>query len=996
MVDWPAPPLPGRTGGAARPAFVGRAAETAAAERAWAAVRDGSRQLLFIGGEPGAGKSRLAEEIAAAVHRQGALVLLGACPPEPGLPYQPFVECLEQLLGGTPEGALAGCLPDSARELLRLTPLVSRHRPDLRAAAGHDVDYRRELFDALAELVEAVSRDRPVVCVLEDLHWADAPVLQLLAHLVQCTTRARLLLIGTHRSTAPDRSDELTYAIADLYRLDGVRRLDLSGLSTDEIAEYLVAEGGLAARRAREYAALLRDQTGGNPFFLREVLRDLTGRDPAGRDLAGRDLAGRDLPGRAARAVAGPAPVSIRDTLQRRLSRLARHERDVLETAAVLGDGGEVQVLLAACAGEQGPVLAAIDTAARYGLVDAEALAAGRVAFPHMLTRQAVLDLAEPLRRAALHARVGEVLQALGSRSSRVVRQLAYHFARAGALGYGGRAAEYLVLSAQDAERSLAFEDAAAWYAQAADLSDGPEPEREELLFAAARSHLRAGDFASARRLYLRLSESTDHRARLRAAVGYEDAGWRAGLPGDDALARLGRALDEVPADPADPEYVWARASLGRALAFTGAAEPARTVGDAALAWARRLDDPRLLTHVLQTLLWHAVGPESVDGQRVVAEELSRLAQASGDWEALGHAAVFRSAIGYVTCDPSSWADAVADLDRAVRGTGQPFLAYLRGSVEYVRAFLSGDFATAEQRAEDMLELGRSFGPDDTEGPYGLQMYMVRRETGAIEAIRPLVDPDHPADGSWEPGLLALYTELGHTDAARRLLWRLLERLGPAPAVQSPWAQWTAVLAFLGDAAVALGDVAAARRLRPLLAPYSGLQLIAGQFVAVFGPADAYLAALDVVLGDEDSADRGYARALAQEQALGSAIHRPAILAAWSAALRSRGDSASRARSARLREEARRLATETGQARVLRMVRDEAGSPSGLTAREFEVLRLLTRGSSNRDIASNLSITENTAANHVRSILVKTGAANRTQVAMMAVARRWVERDGSG
>jgi DNA-binding CsgD family transcriptional regulator len=194
---------------------------------------------------------------------------------------------------------------------------------------------------------------------------------------------------------------------------------------------------------------------------------------------------------------------------------------------------------------------------------------------------------------------------------------------------------------------------------------------------------------------------------------------------------------------------------------------------------------------------------------------------------------------------------------------------------------------------------------------------------------------------------------------------------------------------FLTEAVVALRDADAARRLRPLLAPFTGLQLIAGHFVAVFGPADAYLASLDSVLGDNESAERLFERALDQNRALGSVVHRAAILAAWAGHLRSRGELSRRYEQ--MRDEARRLAASTGQVRLVRMLDNPTADAAGLTAREIDVLRLLARGCSNRDIATELRIRENTAANHVRSILIKTGAANRTQVAMMAVSRHWVD-----
>ena len=997
MAAWEAPPCPIRAAGAAVPAFVGRAAETSAAEESWAAVHAGGRQVIFIGGEPGAGKSRLATEIAAAAYGQGAVVLLGNCSPEPGGPYQPFAECLEQLLGGTASGALADCLPETAAELLRLTPLVWRHRPELASPGGDGGDRRRELFDAVTGLLHAAAEQRPVVCVLEDLHWASPPTLQLLDHVAERSATSRLLLLCTHRTTAPDRSDDLTYAIADLYRLDGVRRLDLAGLSTEEIAQYLAAEGGLSARRAREYATVLRDQTGGNPFFLRELWRDMTGAPT--------------------RAFGTRAPVSVRDTLQRRLARLTPAERAAVETAAVLGDGGDVRVVLRARAdsGETGgagadaaSVLAALDAAVLFGFLDGEDLARGRITFPHMLTRQAVLDLTGPSSRAALHARVGEVLQSSGSRSPAVVRQLAYHFARAAALGYGETAARYLRQAAGDAERSLAFEDAAAWYTQAADLTDGPDSDREELLFCAADSHIRAGDFASARTLYLRLTGSGESRVRLRAAIGYENAAWRPGLPGTEACAVLSHALEGVPEDPDDPRHVRALASLGRATAFTGDVERSRQLADLALEHARLLGNGQLLVHALEAMMWQRAVPETVGQHLALAAELGPLAKAVQDWSALGTAAVFSSAIAYIGGDRAAWAAATADLDLAVRGTGQPFIAFMRRCGDYAHAFLDGDFGAAAQVAEDLLELGRSFGPDDTEGTYGLQMYMIRRETGALEQVRPLLGAVRQAADTWEPGLLALYTELGLAEEARDLLWQLLERVDGAAARQSPWAQWTAVLVFLTEAALALGDVPAARRLRPLLAPYSGQQLIAGQFVAVFGPADAYLAALDSLLGNGESAERLFTAALAQAAGFGAVVHRASVLTAWAAHLGACGGAD--ARAADMRVQARRLAASTGQARLLRLLdRTETPAPgshkrdilggagaAGLTPREIAVLQLLADGSSNREIASRLKITENTASNHVRSILLKTGAANRTQAAMMAMSRGWVEDPAPG
>ena len=238
------------------------------------------------------------------------------------------------------------------------------------------------------------------------------------------------------------------------------------------------------------------------------------------------------------------------------------------------------------------------------------------------------------------------------------------------------------------------------------------------------------------------------------------------------------------------------------------------------------------------------------------------------------------------------------------------------------------------------------------------------------------------------------------TEEAGTLLTELLDWADDIPGGQSPWEQWTAVLVFLAEAAIALGDAAAARRLRPRLAPYSGQQLLAGTFIAVFGPADAYLAALDSLLGDADSARLLFQRAVAQAREFGAPVHEAAALTAWAVHLSTEAGRPRRAAgpAAEVGEQAWRLAAGTGQVRLQRRLRaldTAAAEPgpdtAGLTPREMAVLRLLAEGSSNRHIAARLKISENTAANHVRSILTKTGAANRTQAAAMALSRRWLD-----
>ncbi len=263
---------------AQQPPFVGRRDDLAVVEDSWTAVAAGAGRAVFVGGEPGAGKSRLVAEAAYALYGIQATVLLGSCVAELGAPYEPFDEPVRALLPAIREGQIP--LEDRG---------TSGDKPPLDllsavAGRGHaepdtpERGYRRGLYDAVVSAFRSAAAQAPLVLVLEDLQWAGATAVELLGYLVEHTTGSRILVLATYRTSAPDRSRSLGEAIAGMHRLDGVRRLDLSPLTTDDIAEYLSRQAAVPDRQVRRTAALLREQTGGNPFFLRELWHDLSGR----------------------------------------------------------------------------------------------------------------------------------------------------------------------------------------------------------------------------------------------------------------------------------------------------------------------------------------------------------------------------------------------------------------------------------------------------------------------------------------------------------------------------------------------------------------------------------------------------------------------------------------------------------------------------------------------------------------------------------------------
>jgi DNA-binding CsgD family transcriptional regulator len=362
------------------------------------------------------------------------------------------------------------------------------------------------------------------------------------------------------------------------------------------------------------------------------------------------------------------------------------------------------------------------------------------------------------------------------------------------------------------------------------------------------------------------------------------------------------------------------------------------------------------------------------------------LARKRRDYETLGSAVNFRAMAAYLRGRPHELDDAVEWSREAAQYTGQPYYRYVAACLAQAVSFMRGDFAGAQRWADETLKENVPFGDDMAEGPYGVQMFMIRREQGGLDEFRRFLDGTERFEGRWVPALLALYTELGLEHGIRRALDHLLDR---DLARHTDEAQWPMELCFMTEGALAVEDVDAVRVLRPLFDDYFGLNLFTGTLIAVFGSTDRLLGRIAALLGDRGMAERCFAAAVEMDRHMRSSVHLSESLAHFALFSSAQGQTE---RAAGLAREAREIAAAIGQQRTLRTLDalTPPAGPDGLSDREVEVLRLLATGLSNQEIGARLHISANTAANHVRRILMKTGTANRTQAALYAAQHQLV------
>jgi ActR/RegA family two-component response regulator len=712
--------------------FVGRERELAQLVDALENSLSGLGRLILLSGEPGIGKSRLADELAAEARGLGASVLWGRCWEAGGAPaYWPWLQSLRSLVRDLRPAALRSRLGPGGPELARVLPELRTVLPDLAAATAVDPDTARfRLFDAAASFLKNSAAHRPIVLVLDDLHAADTPSLLLLRFVADELADAHLLVLACYRDTELTSDHPLAAMVTELARQPVTRRMTLAGLVEPDVGRFIELLSGRPPPEG--LAAAVHAATEGNPLFVGEVAQLLVAEGLLERPIA-------------TTAWQLSVPRGVREVITRRLARLSEETNGLLALAAVLGREFDLEPLARLSGLPRDTVLHVLDEAVAAEVVSRVPGTLARLRFSHVLVRDTLYDELPASRLVRLHGEIGEALEERYRRDLEPhLAELAHHFARAAPGGRVERAVAYARRAGERAIRLLAYEEAARLFElalRALELESSVDPLVEcELLLALGDARTRAGAFTNAKETFLaaaeiaRVEKLAEHLGR--AAIGYGGRFvWDPGRGDPHLLPLLEEAISALP--EADDELrlrLMARLAAGPLVDMRGAEERREVLSQQAVEMARRLDDPASLAYALDAR-WVAIwAPDTLEERMEIAAEVVRAATLAGDQERMWEGHSWHSAAALELGDlrgVHAELNLMASLANELRQPAQLWFDVVLGAT---LATFEGRFADAEQLIPQALDFARAAGL--LADLYGtIQLWALRREQGRLDEL---------------------------------------------------------------------------------------------------------------------------------------------------------------------------------------------------------------------------------------------------------------------
>ncbi len=871
-------PLPARLVPDPAAQFVGRRGEQQLLETAWKQAAEGEPRLVLIGGESGIGKTTFASALAASVFEQGGIVLYGRCDEDLGIPYQAWVEAIDHVVRCGPQELFEKQVPTRMAELARLAPELSDRTGVAVSGTVADESERYLLFGAVVDLLTRCTVLAPTLLVLDDLHWADRPSIQLLRHLLATDIHLRLLVVGAYRDSEIGSGHPLADALAVFHREARVERLSLMGLGDEELLTLLesygahaLPEGGVLLRNA------LLDETGGNPFFVGEILRHLAETEAVVRVEGGRWEARIDL-------VESGLPVSVREVIGHRVRRIGRSAAQWLTMAAVIGRDFDIELLASVIQVDQEDLIGALEAALGAGLV-VESDVPGRFSFAHALIEHALYSDLSSLRRARAHRAVAEAIedQCNGDVSARI-GELAYHWAHATQLQEPFKAIGYARLAGDRALQQLAPDEAVRWYSDALEMLERQSPDdrlRASLLIGLGDAQRQIGDPAHRETLLeaARLADAAGDTTDLVRAALANNRGFHSstGTNDEERVEILRTALERL-GEVDTPERAQLLAILSTETLHLLSFEERFELAKAAVACARRAGDPATLADVLVRSHEAFSMPRTLELRTAWAKEACEIvADNRGFLRWLCHGV--RAITALEGADAIRVTESLKIFEEEANQIGQPLCQWVSRIYQGWHEILLGDLDAAEQFANEALNLGTGSAQPDALLLYGSQLIDIRFAQDRLGELLPLIEQmanDYEGPTIFRPLRCLATSESGDLKGASQLLDRDME--SQLDVYEGP--PWLTAQVAWGLAAARCGHVDASRILYDRLIPWHN-QIATISITASFGCVARTLGLLAHLMEEFDASEDWFREALEIDESMRSPMHIAWTKAVW-------------------------------------------------------------------------------------------------------------------